>query len=75
MTDRALEALIAKWREREKALCRRSDAQSTSFQYTQRLAAEAEGIARCADELEALLQQAAAVSPVERVRGMGAQLD
>jgi hypothetical protein len=54
-----LTVLAEKWRAREMALCRKADAQTTT-QYAQRLAAEAEGMARCADELEATLRSLAA---------------
>lgn len=42
-----LEQLITQWREREGMLYRKADAQYVT-QYAGRLAAEAEGIARCA---------------------------
>lgn len=50
--------LIAKWREREQRLCRQADGQG-STQYAERLAAKADGIAQCADELEALIKEQA----------------
>lgn len=53
-SGRALHALVVSWRKREMQLCRKADAQS-STQFAQRLAAEAEGYATCADELAALL--------------------
>lgn len=57
-----LTALVEQWRAREAALCRRADAQA-STQYAHRLAAEAEGIARCADQLEAVLAKAGSSLP------------
>jgi hypothetical protein len=50
----ALSELIAKWRERERKLCRQADAQPIT-QYARTLADRAGIIAECADELEAAL--------------------
>ena len=50
----ALKETVANWREREQALCRKADAQGYT-DYARRLADEAERLAKCADEISALL--------------------
>lgn len=57
-----LEGLIAKWRAREMRWCRMADGQPGTM-YADRLANQAETVATCADELEALLAALAQPSP------------
>jgi septal ring factor EnvC (AmiA/AmiB activator) len=52
----SLRELVIAWREREQRLCRQADGQGQTY-YAERLAAKADGVGTCADELDAALQR------------------
>lgn len=62
MSEQVLRELVEQWREREKRLLREADRLGQS-QYAHRISAEAEGIARCADQLENVLVSSLTARP------------
>jgi hypothetical protein len=54
-----LRELVKAWREREQRFCRQADGQGQTY-YAEQLAAKADGVGTCADELEAALAASSA---------------